>query len=168
MKKIILLFTFIIFFISVYAQNRERFCKAAKEERFKKVERLIRRQVKKMPVDLSDKQKESNKLTLTMDQSVDSLTSWIKNMPCVEDAFWDKCQIKIAIYPGWAIIGVRFKTDRGIQEKYFSIQKGTNDSFCLFGWRPHLFKFKQRLVYKRMYDCAGFIEEQKRNCVNLK
>ena len=101
--------------------------------------------------------------------SFDSITTWFKSQNCIDDAYWDKCQNKIAIYPSWSIIGVKFRTKNRTVEKCFSIQQGTTGKINFFGWKPTLFKMKNRLVYRKSYDCKGFIAQQKLNCFpNLK
>jgi len=95
---------------------------------------------------------------------LDTLTRWLKNMPCVEDAVRDKCQQKELIYPGSSSVGVKFKTSEGIVEKCFWIQEGTTGNVNIFGWKPHIFKSRNILRYKKMYDCKGFIELQRQNC----
>ena len=99
--------------------------------------------------------------------TIDTLTMWLKNKSCIEDAFGDKCQTKISIYPGWAIIGAIFKTKKGMLEKCFYIQEGTTGSIQLFKWRFPFFKMKNKLIYKKMYDQPGFIEQQKKNCIDI-
>ena len=146
-----------------YGQDNFSFCKAVQKENFRKVERILKRMIKEIP--------ESRDYTDTlifeprMDENIESLTQWFKGFPCVEDAFQDKCQNKILIYPGWSVIGVKFRTGLGIVEKCFSIQLGTTGTTNLFGWRPKTGRMKNKLVYKRMFDCPGFIMEQKKNCL---
>jgi len=161
---LLLLFVFCIHFS--FGQDNSSFCNAVQNEKFGKVERKIKRMISKIP--------ESRDYTDTilsepqMEENVESLTQWFKGLPCVEDAFQDKCQMKIAIYPGWSIIGVKFKTKSGIVEKCFSIQKGTTGTTNIFGWRPKTGRMKNKLVFRKMYDCPGFITEQKRNCNKTK
>lgn len=150
----------------ICAQSEMRLCKAIEKGKFGKVERIVKRQIKSLPE--FKESDASGKINLSMEENVENLTLWFKNMNCVEDAFEDKCQNKIAIYPGWSIIGVKFKTSSGIEEKCFSIQKGTTGTINIFGWHPKVSRMKNKLVYKKMYNCPGFVEEQKRNCVQLK
>ena len=165
MKSAIIIVLVFCFHVSS-GQDNSCFCKAVQNEKFGKVERKLKRMIKKIP--------ESRDYTDTisseprMDENIESLTQWFKGLPCVEDAFQDKCQMKIAIYPGWSIIGVKFKTNSGIIEKCFSIQQGTTGTTNFFGWRPKTGRMKNKLVYKKMYDCLGFISEQKKNCNKTK
>ena len=147
-------------------QDEMKFCKAIAEGKFKKIERIVKRKVNGLPE--SKESKEGDPSYVRMDQNIKNLTAWFKSMPCVEDAFEDKCQNKIAIYPGWSIIGVKFKTNSGIVEQCFSIQKGTTGTINIFGWHPKVSRMKNKLVYKKMYNCPGFIEEQRKNCIQLK
>lgn len=161
--KNILFFVLMLCIDLSYGQDNSSFCRVVEKEKFGKVERIIKRMIKEIP--------ESRDYTDTlsfeprMDENVESLTQWFKGFSCVEDAFQDKCQNKISIYPGWSIIGVKFRTRSGLVEKCFSIQLGTTGTINLFGWRPKIGRMKNKLVYKRMYDCPGFIVEQKRNCL---
>ncbi len=165
MKSFLLLLFVFCIHLSL-GQDNSSFCNAVQNEKFGKVERKIKRMISKIP--------ESRDYTDTilsepqMEENVESLTQWFKGLPCVEDAFQDKCQMKIAIYPGWSIIGVKFKTKSGIVEKCFSIQKGTTGTTNIFGWRPKTGRMKNKLVFRKMYDCPGFITEQKRNCNKTK
>ena len=97
-------------------------------------------------------------------EGLDSLTEWLSEMPCVEDAFWDKCQHKPAIYPGWSIIGVKFRSKGQVLEKCFHFQEGTTGTINIFGWRPHVLRMRNLLIYKRMFDCPGFIIRQREVC----
>lgn len=94
----------------------------------------------------------------------DSIINELQRLECVDDVFWDKCQAKALLYPGKSAIGVRCKTNTGIVEKCFIIQEGTTGQINIFGWRPKIFKSKQKLKYKGTYDCEGFVEDQKKNC----
>ena len=160
---------FLLFFFSVYSamsQCEKKICKAAAKGNFNKVERIVKRIVKRIPE--AKEETDGVPTYITMDKNIEELTSWFKNLACVEDAFEDKCQIKISIYPGWSIIGVRFMTNTGIEEKCFSIQKGTTGAIKIFTWKPTISRMKSKLVYKKMYDCPGFIVEQKKNCMPQK
>ena len=167
MNRAILSFLFLLFFIdSASGSDGTKLCKAVSKGNFNKVERIVKRHVNGLP---ESKESDSGVATyLSMDQNIDSLKMWFKKMDCVDDAFYDKCQNKIAIYPGWSIVGVIFKTDAGLAEKCFSIQKGTTGTINILGWRPKISRTKNKLVYKIMYNCPGFIDEQKKNCVKSK
>lgn len=164
MIRAILSFLLLLFFIdSASGNDGAKLCKAVSKGNFNKVERIVKRHVNGLP---ESKESDSvNPTNLSMDQNIDSLKRWFKIMDCVDDAFDDKCQNKIAIYPGWSIIGVKFKTASGLVEMCFSIQKGTTGTIKIFGWKPKVARMKNKLVFKKMYDCVGFVEEQKRNCL---
>jgi hypothetical protein len=163
MIRAILSFLLLLFFIdSTSGSDSAKLCKAVSKGNFNKVERIVKRHVNGLP---ESKESESGVPTyLSMDQNIDSLRMWFKRMECVDDAFYDKCQNKISIYPGWSIIGVKFKTNSGLEEKCFSIQKGTTGTINIFGWKLKVARMKSKLVFKKLYDCTGFIEEQKQNC----
>ena len=149
---------------SVYSQNNASFCKAVGKNNFNKVERLVKKEIRKKRSGTQYDNGQGSGIQVTHVYDLDTITSWLKRFPCVEDAFWDKCQVKISIYPGWSVIGVRLNTESGPSEKCFHIQEGTTGSISIFGWRPHLFKYRNKLIYKKMCDCEGFIEQQKNNC----
>lgn len=167
MKRVIISFILLSFFIySASGNDGAKLCKAVSKGKFNKVERIVKRHVNGLPE--SKESDSGNPAYRSMEQNIDSLKKWFKSMDCVEDAFDDKCQNKIAIYPGWSIVGVIFKTDAGLAEKCFSIQKGTTGTINILGWRPKISRTKNKLVYKIMYNCPGFIDEQKKNCVKSK
>lgn len=146
------------------AQSQDAFCKAVAKEKYRKIERSVKRQVKKHKQGVTFYNGPGSGYQINLAPSLDSITLWLKNMPCTEDAFWDKCQMKIMIYPGSSSIGVKFKTNQGIKEKCFFIQEGTTGTLQIFGWRPKVWKTRNILVYRKMYDCPDFIEKQKKNC----
>ncbi len=167
MKYFLTILFAVLFFLSAYAQNELKFCKAVEKENFRKVERLFKREIKKRKSGLQNDNGKGSGIQVNHQYTFDTLTLWLKKMPCIEDAFWDKCEIKIAIYPGWTVIGAKFKTTSGIKEKCFTIQIGTTGTVNIFGWKPKLCKAKNSLVYKKMADCSGFIAKQKQNCAEL-
>lgn len=165
-----IIYTTVLFFVFqiAYAQNEKKFCKAVAKMNLKKTGRIIKKLVKKNKEGVAyfDEALEKNQYSLSA--GVDLITYWLKGNDCVEDAFWDKCQAKPAIFPGHSTIGVRFKTPKGVIEKCFLIQEGITGQINIFGWKPKLKKSKMILVYKTMFDCDNFIYEQKSNCRNIK
>ncbi len=145
-------------------QNEKAFCKAVESSNFKKAERQIKKLVRKNSKGQTYFNGEGSGYQITFTPCLDSITNWLKKQRCVKDAYWDKCQEKITIYPGWSSIGIKFITKNGVVEKCISIQEGTTGQINLFGWHPKLSKEKHKLVYKKMFDCKGFIEQQKFNC----
>ncbi len=162
--KYVILFLFLFNFSpSSIAQLDLKICKAVKCNNFKKVDRLVKRQIKSIPISEEKGIKDSS--YVSMDKNIELLTQWFKNMECIQDAFDDRCQNKIMIYPGWSIIGVMFKIGNESIERCFSIQKGTTGTINIFGWRPKISRSKNKLVFKVSYECPGFIIDQKRICV---
>lgn len=147
---------------NIKSEEQNSFSKAVKEENFRKVEHLFKREIKHL--NRFYKPTNSGNTYFDYQTQIDSLTNWLKNKPCVLDANNDKCQTKVLIYPGKSAVGVKFKTKSGIVEKCFLIQNGTLGNVHLFKWQFHFFKPKDKLVYKKMYDCNGFIEREKENC----
>jgi hypothetical protein len=164
MRTTISLILFLFLFSPGFSQNNNAFCKAVEYENYDKAERIFKREIKKYKHGNKYDNGPGSGIQISHIAGFDSLTAWLKNKPCIEDAYWDRCQSKIAIYPGWSSIGVKFKTGNGISEKCFYIQEGTIGNIGIFGWRSHIFKTRNILVYKKMYDCAGFIEQQKKEC----
>ncbi len=167
MKKLLLFLLSFLFLNLAQSQDRCTLCKAAEKENFGKVERIIRKEVKKRKHGISFYNGPGSGMQITHVPNLDTITLWLKSKPCVEDAAWDKCQMKEALYPGWSSIGIKFKTASGIKEKCFLIQEGSTGTLNIFGWRPHIFKTKNKLIYRKMYDCEGFIENQKKNCQEI-
>ena len=162
-KIIIVLLLGFTFQISL-AQTNNTFCKAVAKENFNKIERLVKKQVRHHKKGQRYYNGTGSGYQTNFTLSFDSITTWFKSQNCIDDAYWDKCQNKIAIYPSWSIIGVKFRTKNRTVEKCFSIQQGTTGKINFFGWKPTLFKMKNRLVYRKSYDCKGFIALQKLNC----
>ncbi len=161
--KLILLIVFVLDFHNAFCQSYTKFCSAVENESFKKVERMVKKQVHKYRNGTTYNYGQNDCQT-TFKNSFDSITLWLKNQSCIEDSFWDKCQEKAAIYPWSSTIGVQFRTKKGIVEKCFLIQEGKTGQVNIFGWRPKIFKSKKILFYKKMYNCTNFIEQQKINC----
>lgn len=164
LRKIIFPLFMLLTFQTSFAQSERKFEKAVADLNFKKVERMVCKLVKRYQEGQTYFNGEGSGIQIDLSPSLDSINNWLKGQNCVEDAFWDKCQIKVAIYPGMSSVGVKFKTKEGIIEKCFKIQEGTTGQINIFGWHPKMSKAKKVLVYKRMYDCAGFVDLQKRNC----
>ncbi len=147
-----------------FAQNAKQFCNAVEKSNFNKVERIVHRLIKKNKTGQTYYNGPGSGYQINLTPCYDTMVHWLKQQPCVADAFWDKCQMKLLSYPGHSSVGVRFKSDTGFVEKCFLIQEGTTGQVNLFGWRPKLFKSKMKLVYKKMFDCNGFVESQKKMC----
>ena len=162
--KITLLLIFTLSIQQLFCQNGKLFCKAVEKMNFKKVERQIKKLIHKNKTGQTYFNGEGSGNQINLSPCFDSITNWLKKQDCVEDAFWDKCQIKVSIYPGYSSIGVKFRTKKGVIEKCFLIQEGTTGQLNLMGWKPKIFKYKKILIYKKMYDCDKFIEKQKLNC----
>jgi hypothetical protein len=150
--------------IRVSAQRPEAICRTVQKGQFNKAERFIKKETRKLRNGVLFDNGPGSGMQVSHVESLDSIVSMLKKLPCVEDAFWDRCQIKIAIYPGWSVIGVRFRTHDGITEKCFTIQEGTTGTVQLPCWRPKLFKARNALLYKKMAECPGFIEQQRKLC----
>ena len=167
MKSSLTTLAFIFMLNIVFAQENCSFCKAVGNERFNKVERLIRKEVRKHRDGISFYNGPGSGMLVSHVTGIDSITRWLSGKPCVQAAAWDKCVAKISIYPGGSVIGVIFKTRSGEVEKCFKLQEGTTGTLHIFGWRPQVFRAKNLLLYKKMYDCEGFTIQQIIHCRDL-
>ena len=139
-------------------------CRAVQKGHFGKLERYIKSQVRHYKEGIEYDNGPGSGMQISHAENLDSICEKLKRFDCVEDAAWDKCANKISIYPGWVVIGVKLNTGNGIVEKCFHIQVGTTGNVQFFKCRFHLFKERNILKYKKMYDCNGFIEEQRKLC----
>ncbi|MCE3296694.1 MAG: hypothetical protein K0R65_2408 [Crocinitomicaceae bacterium] len=151
MKFLITLISGLFIFPAALSQEMSpKLNKAIAKDNFRKVERIIKCQIKKNKKGVIP----GNGEEITHAETFDWLVSWLKKHPNVEDAAWDKCAVKIMIYPGTSILGALFKTENGTREMCFHVQVGKlgkgND--------------KHVLVYKDMEKCGGFVKQQKENC----
>ena len=154
---------------SAFCNTDSSFSRAVYRGQFKKVERIIKRIVRKNRDAYIIQNRETEKtIQFSFYSNYERIVNWLKKQECVADAFWDKCQAKEAIYPGHSTIGVRFKTKKGLIEKCFLIQEGTTGQVNILGWRPKLLQSKRVLVYNKMYDCEKFIELQRSICETKK
>jgi hypothetical protein len=147
----------------LFSQSKS-FEKAIEKGNFGKIERIVKRKIKEQKHGVEFFNGPGSGMQISFEESFDSIVNWLLLHKGVQDATWDKCQIKVAIYPGSSTIGVVFKTKNGMVEKCFKVQKGTTGQPYIFGWRPVLFKSKMKLVYKGSVDCEGFVEKQKILC----
>jgi hypothetical protein len=148
-----------------FCQNEQAFCKAVDNSKFNKVERIFKQLVNKNKIGYVYANEENGwGIATSYYTNYQKMMRWLKKQPCVVDVFWDSCQSKPAIYPGHSTIGVKFNTKNGIVEKCFLIQEGTTGQVNILGYRPKLYQTKKILVYKKMYYCKDFIEQQKLKC----
>ena len=159
--KIILILVFSVVLQRSFCQNENKFCKAVDNSNFRTIERIVSKVISKNNTGQTYFNGEGSGYQVNFTASLDSITNWLKTKDCVEDACRDKNQLKSAIYPGWSIISVKFRTKKGIIEKCILIQEGTTGQLNVLGWRPKLFKSEQVLVYKKMFNCKNFIEKNK-------
>lgn len=163
--KIVFVGIIFLFAENTFCQSDKAFCEAIFSSRFNKAERIFNKQVKK-----NNKgyvyQDSGWGIATTYYTNYEFLVNWLKKQDCVEDAIWNKFQLKAAIYPSYSIIGARFKTKKGIVEKCFMINEGTTGQINVLGWRIKIAKHKKKLVISKMFDCEKFIEQQQ-NCKYL-
>ena len=163
MKHVIIFLLSVIFIQHSLAQN-EINCNSIYKGNFKKTEKAIKKQIRKYRNGTSYFNGEGSGNQITFQYSYDSIINWLKRQDCVADAFYDKCMMKSAIYPGSTTIGVRFITTNGAAEQCFHIREGKTGQLDIFGWRPKMLQAKNVLVYKSMNSCPGFIDGQKFYC----
>jgi hypothetical protein len=162
-----LLFLFTLLFLSILslnAQNDCSICKSVENGKFNKIEHFIKKEVRKYKNGIEFFNGPGSGMQVSHSENLDTICEKLRQFPCVEDAYWDKCAMKASIYPGWAVIGVRLKTNNGVVEKCFHIQMGTMGNVNFFGCKFHVFKYRSILKYKKMYDSEGFIEKERENC----
>lgn len=94
----------------------------------------------------------------------DSLVAFLHRQPGVEDAAWDRCIGKQAIWPGHSTIGMRWHARGRVYERCWSVQEGRPGTIHLFGWRPKVRKNREHLLFKRADSCTGFVEQQRKWC----
>ena len=122
MERTLKIILFLLFFFvsqNVFCQNEKALCKAVSNFDFKKVESIVKKVIKTNKKGQIYFNGEGSGYQINLSPCFDSITNWLKKQDCVEDAYWDKCQIKQAIYPGHSTIGVKFRTKNGIIEKCF-------------------------------------------------
>jgi hypothetical protein len=166
MRIIIVLVFILCQFSSLNGQNDPAFCKAVRSGDFRKAEHKVKQIIKLYQYGSEYNNGPGSGIQITFTGSLDSVAAWLKSQSCVEDAFWDKCEFKEDIYPGWSVMGAKFMTDKGVLEKCFSMRQGTTGRIRILGWKPKISKARTMLVYKKMYDCPGFIERQKQECTH--
>jgi hypothetical protein len=164
MKSTILLILNFAFLSGIQSQNKQIFCKAVQTESYNQTERYVKKQIREFRNGTRYFNGEGSGYQISFTEAYDTIVSRMKQFECVEDAFSDKCAMKIAIYPGSSSIGVILKSGEKRVEKCFHIQEGSMGRLNIFGWRPRISKSKNILIYKKMHDCNGFVEEQKKNC----
>ncbi len=164
-RKIVVLLILIFIYQNSFCQNDNSFNKAVAKLNFKKVERIIKNKINKNREGYVYNNEENGwGIKSDYSKNYNALINWLKIQDCVADAYRDQCENKPAIFPGRSSLGVKFKTNSGIQEKCFSIQEGTTGQINILGWRPKTSKSKNVLSYRNIYDCEGFIEIQKQKC----
>ncbi|MCU0436402.1 MAG: hypothetical protein MUC49_00705 [Raineya sp.] len=104
----------------------------------------------------------------------DSIRRRIERLKYVKDVFYDYCQIKIDLYPGYMTLGVLF-TEKGVEvEKGYIIQVGRTRYTRLrfFGYNtcipiPKL-KSMDKLLLRKIYYAPNFIKKNKQICEDAK
>lgn len=164
MKDILFTIIVSILFTCFYAQTTNTHLeKKIKRENFKAVERIIKKEIRK---NKKGKLVEngSGSTYISHNQTIEDLVLWLKKHKGVEDVFSDKCQNKIDIYPGWSVIGVKYKNKKN--DVCYHIQLGKLGNLNI-GKKIHFHLFKSRnvLKYIKSYEQEDFIEQEKINCI---
>jgi len=116
-----LVFVSLIISHLAFSQVDQAFCLAIENVNFESAENSIKKQVRKHRRGFEHVNQATGDKWVSYEYSLDSITLWLKQQPCVEDAFWDKCEVKPAIYPAPYSIGVIFLTKYGKIEKCFQL-----------------------------------------------
>lgn len=152
-------------FDNSFSQSRS-FEKAIEKGNFGKAERLVKKKIREYKNGVEFFNVPANSKQVSFVAAYDSIVNWLMLHKGVKDATWDKCQNKVAIYPGASTIGIVFQMKNDVVEKCYRVQEGTTGQPNIFGWRPAMFKPKMKLIFKGSSDCTGFIQKQKRLCEN--
>ncbi len=97
----------------------------------------------------------------------DSLVTWLRRQPGVEDAEWDRCISKLLLWPGHSTIGVRLQLGGVLHERCYTLQEERPGTIQLPGWRPKVRKSREELKLVGMRKYAGFVVEQRGYCKDL-
>lgn len=102
-------------------------------------------------------------------RALDSIEKQLNELPFVGDVYYDRCETKIDIYPGWAVLGVIIMVNNKPVEKCYYIQLGRIGRARLRIGRHIYGSIKMHsnndfLVYQRNYVDPGFIYRQKELC----
>lgn len=162
LRILLLMFVLIPGEKSLMAQERNRsnqkLCKAVYEEDWTKVHKLVRKQIKQWSY------LDTSLGYPSYSMAIDSLVAIFLQSPCVEEAFADKCAIKISIWPGTSVVGIKFSGHDGTSEFCYTIQEGQMRAIRINGILHIPLKGREKLVYQGSGRCKGFIEEQRRLC----
>ena len=98
-------------------------------------------------------------------QSLEIVLQEVLAIPGVLDAYYDYCQEKISLFPGWMTLGVLFQQDSVELEKCYSIRLAKPSQY----WRRLIFRpltNKEQLYHieEWSYFQPGFIEFQRKKC----
>jgi len=144
------------------AQNTQRFQQALNSNHEKAIDRWMEREI--------HRHRKGHLVTTSSSSFIvhhpthDSLVAFLHRQPGVEDAAWDKCIGKQAIWPGHSTIGMRWHARGRVYERCWSVQEGRPGTIHLFGWRPKVRKNREHLLFKRAASCTGFVEQQRKWC----
>ena len=144
------------------AQDADRFARALRSERA--LDRWMKKEL--------HRQRKGHLVTtpsttyIAHHQTFDSLAAFLRRQPGVVDAEWDRCIAKIDIWPGHSTIGLRVILDGSERERCYGVQEGIPGVIHLFGGRMQARRNREQLKLKRIRECPGFVEEQRRHCAN--
>lgn len=97
--------------------------------------------------------------------ALDSILNEVSKLEYVEDAYFDFCEVKAAIYPGSSTLGVQFIINGESIEKCYVIQVGDygeNKGSLVRGVKNP--ENLDKLIYKENYIKMGFIDQQRELC----
>lgn len=148
--------------LPLFAQDADAFARAVKSGKVNKVAHWVKHELHRQRtgkiITASESRYTSHAATY------DSLVAFLRRQPGVEDAAWDKCMNKAAIWPGLSTIGMRWKQHDRVLERCWAVQEGIPGTINLFGWRPRVRRAREHLKYKGASECTGFVEAQKEHC----
>jgi hypothetical protein len=159
--RVLLLFLFLLPLVAP-AQHVQRFQQALNSNNEKALDRWMEREI--------HRSRKGHLVTtpstsyIVHHPTFDSLVAFLRRQPGVDDAAWDKCIGKIAIWPGQRTIGLRWYAHGQLFERCWTVQEGIPGTIDLAGWRPRPWKDRQYLKYLGGADRPGFVYEQRSRC----
>ena len=159
MKKLLLLAPLLLG--TTFAEpSSDDFCRWVDEGRMNKVEKAIENQINRYKGG-EIIQNPNGGSYATHGGVLSLIEGWLNDKPCVE-AFWDKCQVKISIFPGTATLGAKYSNG---QERCYNVQLGKVRSINRWlGWL-HYFRESHNMIYTGSSVCDGFVDYQRNLCI---
>ena len=158
MKKLLLLLPFLLG-TTMAEPSADDFCRWVEKGQMNKVEKAIKQQIHRYRSGEQVPTSSGDSYT-THGGVLNLIEGWLNDKPCVE-ATWDKCEVKIALFPGHARLGARYNNG---QELCYNVQLGKTRSINKWlGWL-HYFPESNKMIYQGSSVCDGFVDYQRGLC----